>query len=200
MSLTSAARPGRRPSTDRAAIESVAFRLFEEHGFHQTTTDQIAEAVGVGRRTLFRYFSSKNDILWGQFDESLRHFRAQFAALPSGMPLADAVHRCVVKFNEFDEASLPQHRVRMTLILSTPALQAHSALRYRAWRDVISDYVGKRMNLPPEAIAPTLVGHVALALAVTSYEQWLADPDLHLTELLDDAMVELRAFAGSSTA
>src|SRR5215213_2120704 len=65
---------GRPPATTHAAIERTAFALFERQGFEATTLDDIAAALGVGRRTLFRYYPSKNDILWGRFDASLRHF------------------------------------------------------------------------------------------------------------------------------
>lgn len=156
--------------------------------------EQIADAVGVGRRTLFRYFPSKNDIPWGQFDQSLRHFREQFDEVPDDVPLAEAVHRCVIAFNDFDDSALPQHRIRMQLILTTPTLQAHSALRYESWRAVISEYVGRRLGLPADAPLPRLVGHVSLALAVASYERWLADPGLRLTDVLADSMSQLRVY------
>ena len=185
---------GRPSATDHAAIERAAFELFESQGFDATTMEQIADAVGVGRRTLFRYFPSKNDIPWGQFDESLRHFREQFDAVPDDVPLAEAVHRCVIAFNEFDEAAIAQHRIRMRLILTTPTLQAHSALRYEAWRAVISEYVARRLGLPADAAVPRLVGHVSLALAVASYERWLAHDHLDLTEVLVESMAELRAY------
>ena len=189
------AKPQGRPSaTDHAAIERAAFELFEAQGFDATTMEQIADAVGVGRRTLFRYFPSKNDIPWGQFDESLRHFREQFDAVPDDVPLADAVHRCVIAFNDFDEAAVAQHRIRMRLILTTPALQAHSALRYEAWRAVIAEYVARRVGQPVDAAVPRLVGHVSLALAVASYEQWLAHPELRLTDVLADSMAALTAY------
>lgn len=84
---------GRRPVTDHAAIERAAFALFEERGFEGTTMESIAEAMGVGRRTLFRYFSSKSDIPWGQFDDSLQNFRCQLDEQPLDMPLSQAVHR-----------------------------------------------------------------------------------------------------------
>src|SRR3546814_15016183 len=64
---------GRPEATSHAEIEQVAFRLFAEHGFDGTTLSAIAEGVGVGRRTLFRYYASKNDIPWGQFDRTLEH-------------------------------------------------------------------------------------------------------------------------------
>ncbi|MEW1986718.1 mycofactocin system transcriptional regulator [Pseudarthrobacter oxydans] len=186
--------PGRRAATDHASIERAAFDLFEEQGFDETTMEQIAESVGVGRRTLFRYFPSKNDIPWGQFDDSLRQFAEQLAEVPSEVPIADAVHRCVVAFNDFDGHSLPQHRIRMKLILGTPALQAHSALRYAAWRGVISDYVAQRLQVRSDALLPRLAGHVSLAMAVCSYEQWLQEPGSDLTSILTVEMRELRSY------
>lgn len=198
MSALRANPQGRPSATDHAAIERAAFSLFEDQGFDETTMEQIAEAVGVGRRTLFRYFPSKNDIPWGQFDESLRHFREQFEAVRGDVPLAEAVHRCVIAFNDFEEASMPQHRMRMHLILTTPALQAHSALRYESWRAVISEFVGRRLDLPADAAVPRLVGHVSLALAVASYERWLGQPELSLTDVLAESMTELRAYLTSS--
>ncbi|MFF2299316.1 mycofactocin system transcriptional regulator [Arthrobacter sp. NPDC058127] len=188
--------PGRRAVTDHGSIERAAFRLFEEQGFDDTTMEQIAEALGVGRRTLFRYFPSKNDIPWGQFDQSLRDFAAQLASVPLEVPVSEAVHRCVVAFNDFDEQSLPQHRIRMRLILDTPTLQAHSALRYASWRAVIEDYVAARLKMRPDALLPRLAGHVSLALAVSSYEQWLSEPGSDLTSILRTAMDELRSYLG----
>lgn len=189
---------GRPSATDHAVIERAAFELFETQGFDETTMAQIADAVGVGRRTLFRYFPSKNDIPWGQFDESLRHFRDQFTAMSDDVPLAEAVHRCVIAFNDFDPAAIPQHRIRMRLILSTPTLQAHSALRYGAWRRVIAEYVAGRTGSEPDDPAPRLIGHVSLALAVSSYETWLDDPATNLTDVLGDSMRNLAAYVGST--
>lgn len=187
---------GRRPATDRAAIERAAFTLFDERGFERTTMGEIADAVGVGRRTLFRYFPSKNDIPWGQFDENLRQFRSQLDTTPSEIPVHEAVHRCVVAFNDFDPADMLQHRLRMRLILDTPALQAHSTIRYAAWRQVIQGYVATRLGTRPDELLPRVAGHVSLALSISAYEQWLSQPDSRLTSILDDAMVDLRAYLG----
>lgn len=97
-------------------------------------------------------------------------------------------------FNDFDDEALLQHRIRMRLILDTPALQAHSTIRYAAWRGVISDFVANRLSLSVTALLPQLVGHVSLALALTAYEYWLEHPDRSLGELLDSAMGDLRDY------
>jgi mycofactocin system transcriptional regulator len=182
---------GRPEATTHAAIEQAAFQLFAERGFEGTTLDDIAEAVGVGRRTLFRYYASKNDIPWGQFDRTLDGFRQILDELPEDIPLHLAVHRAVVAFNDFPEDASPPHEQRMRLILETPALQAHSVLRYAQWRAVIAEYVARRLGTHPEGLVPSVVAQVSLALALTAYEQWLRDPRSSISQLLDEALAAL---------
>jgi mycofactocin system transcriptional regulator len=185
---------GRPVATTHADIEQAAFRLFADRGFDATTLDDIARDVGVSRRTLFRYFDSKNDIPWGQFDQTLEHFRALLDAMPAKLALSEAVFRGVVAFNEFPDDAMPPHRDRMRLILETPTLQAHSVLRYGQWRAVISEYVARRTGSDAEAVLPQTIGHVALALALTAYERWLAEPGSTVPDLLRESLAGLRDF------
>ena len=180
--------------TSHAAIEQAAFRLFAERGFDETTLDAIADAVGVSRRTLFRYYASKNDIPWGQFDQTLEHFRDLLRAEPGHLPVWEAVHNAVRHFNEFPEDARPTHVERMRLILHTPTLQSHSVLRYGDWRRVIEEFVAERLDLSPGDPLPNLVGHVSLALAHAAYDNWLADPLRPLPELVTEQMRLLRGF------
>jgi len=191
-----AVRIGRRPATDHDSVEAAALELFWRNGFEQTTIQDIADACGIGRRTVFRYFPSKDDIPWGSFDDNLEHLAAVLRASPGTMPLHEAVHRAVLDFNRLDAGAVDQHRVRMTLILRTPALQAHSALRYAGWRQVIAGFVADRHGLAPDDMLPQVAGHVALALALAAYERWLADDRLTLAEQLDEAMSGLRTYLG----
>lgn len=185
---------GRPPATSHEEIEEVAFSLFAESGFDDCTTDEIAEAVGIGRRTLFRYFPSKFDIPWGQFDESLDHLRRTLQSMPPELPTWQAVQRSVVLFNTFDSTVMGQHHSRMTLILQTPSLQAHSVLMYERWRSVISEFVAGRYGLRPTDLLPRTIGHVSLALAISAYEQWLREPGANLTDLLEQSLGSLRSY------
>lgn len=187
-------RPGRPTVTSRAELEQRALELFAERGFEATTVEDIAAAAGIGRRTFFRYFASKNDAVWGDFEQGLADLRARFAAADPQQPLLDALREAVLAFNHFDAAEVPWHRDRMALILRVPALQAHSTLRYAAWRRVVAEFAAQRLGEPADALLPQLVAHSCLGAAMTAYEQWLADPAAELPVLLDRA---LRALDGS---
>lgn len=189
---------GRPPVTSHAEIERAGFRLFARRGFDGTTLDAIAAEVGISRRTLLRYYDSKNDIPWGRFSETLDGFRATLAATSNEVPLHEAVHAAVLAFNRFDLDAHPSHRERMQLILTTPTLQAHSVLRYGEWRQVIAEYVAFRLGLRPDDLLPRTVGQVSLALTLSAYTHWLDHPELALHDLIDTAMAGLRSYLGSA--
>ncbi|MFE3000553.1 mycofactocin system transcriptional regulator [Nocardia sp. NPDC059246] len=184
---------GRRPSTSAAELEKAAFELFERRGFDATAVDDIAAAVGISRRTFFRYFESKNDVVWGSFSEQLQVMRERFAQCPVDQPIMEAIRDVVVDFNRFDRAQVPWHRKRMELILGVPALQAHSTLRYAEWRAVVAEFVGQRLGVPVHDLLPQTIGHATLGVAVAAYEHWLAVPDSDLSDVLDRGLRSLAA-------
>ena len=55
----------RRSRETHERIIDAALDLFLESGYGPTSIDQIAAAAGIGRRTFFRYFPSKEAILFG---------------------------------------------------------------------------------------------------------------------------------------
>jgi TetR/AcrR family transcriptional regulator, regulator of mycofactocin system len=189
---------GRPPATSHAEIERAAFRLFAQRGFDGTTLDAIAAELGISRRTLLRYYDSKNDIPWGRFAETLDGFRATLAAMPHDLPLHRAVQVAVLAFNRFDLDAHPSHRERMQLILTTPTLQAHSVLRYGEWRRVIAEYVAQRLGIGADDLLPRTVGQVSLALTLSAYTHWLDHPDRDLHDLLEEAMAALYGYLGSA--
>jgi TetR/AcrR family transcriptional regulator, regulator of mycofactocin system len=191
-------QPGRRRVTSQAELEQVAFELFAANGFEQTTVEDIAMAAGIGRRTFFRYFPSKNDVPWGMFDAELERMRARLKACPRDVQLMDAIRVALVDFNQVEPDQIPRHRRRMELILRVPALLAHSTLRFAAWRDVVAEFAAERTGQRPDSLAPQAIAHAVLGVAIAAYEQWLDDEAADLGVLLDCAMRELAAaFAGS---
>ena len=183
--------PGRRRATSHAELEQAAFTLFAAQGFDATTVDEIAAAAGIGRRTFFRYFPSKNDIPWGAFEHELERMRVRLKACPPEVPLMDAIRVALIDFNRVAPAQVPLHRRRMELILRVPTLLAHSTLRFTAWREVVAEFVAERTGRRPEELAPQAVAHAVLGVSVAAYEHWLDHPSADLSVLLDDAMRQL---------
>jgi len=183
--------PGRRRITSREELEQTAFTLFAAQGFEATTVDEIATAAGIGRRTFFRYFPSKNDIPWGAFEDELDRMRVRLKACPPEVPLMDAIRLALIDFNHVAPAQVPLHRRRMELILRVPTLLAHSTLRFTAWREVVAEFVADRTGRRPGELAPQAIAHAVLGVSVAAYEHWLDHPAADLGVLLDDAMRQL---------
>jgi mycofactocin system transcriptional regulator len=190
---TPALRIGRQRATSRAELSHLALQLFLERGFDATTADDIAAAAGIGRRTLFRYFRSKNDLPWGDFEANLDAMRVFLASLPADLSLIDALGAAVLDFNRLPSEEIPFHRERMRLLLTVPALVAHSTLRYAAWRRVVSDYAAERLGQDPDALEPQAIGWVLLGVSLSAYEQWLKDEQSDLRVLLRSALEILSA-------
>ncbi|MGH2874901.1 MAG: mycofactocin system transcriptional regulator [Solirubrobacteraceae bacterium] len=181
MSLQVASRPaparGRPPSTTRDQVARVALGLFVRRGFEETTLDEVADAAGIGRRTLFRYFSSKNDLVWGNFDWVLDRLRAGLAGADPSEPLMETLAGAVIASNHYEGKALEELRLRMTLITSVPALQAHSMVRYADWRHVVAEFVSERIGLEADNLVPLEVAHMALAASMTAFVRWVAHPE-----------------------
>jgi len=161
--------------------------MFAERGFEETTVDDVADALGVSRRTLFRYFASKNDMVWGDFDWVLGRLRACLDATAPDEPLHEALRRAVVESNRYESEQLPELRIRMRLVTGVPALQAHSTLRYAEWRAVIAEFVAGRLGCEPADLVPQTVAHAALGTSMAAFLVWVDDPSSDLTANLDEA-------------
>jgi TetR/AcrR family transcriptional regulator, regulator of mycofactocin system len=184
---------GRRPSTSRAELSHIGLQLFTERGFDETTVDDIAAAAGIGRRTFFRYFSSKNDLPWGDFDQRLDTMRAHLRSLPADLSVMEALRIAVVEFNRLPPEEIPHHRQRMRLLLTIPTLRAHSTLHYEAWRSVIAEYAAERLKVPSNDLAPRAIAWAMLGVGLSCYEQWLRHDDADLPALLEEAFRMLNA-------
>ncbi|OCG76355.1 mycofactocin system transcriptional regulator [Microbacterium sediminis] len=192
-----AARPGRAPVTSAAELGRVGLELILDRGFDAVTVDDIAAAAGIGRRTFFRYFSSKNDLPWGDFNALLTRMRAHLAEVPRSVPLAEALRDAVVEFNRFPDDEMPQHRKRMAVLLETPTLVAHSALRYEEWRRVVAEFAADRLGIAPTSLVANATGRACLAITLAAYEHWLRDEDAVLTDLIRGGFVELARVFGA---
>src|SRR5688572_8127443 len=76
----------RKREQTKVALQAAAIRLFNEKGYAATSVDDIAEAANVSRRTFFRYFGSKEGVLFSESDESGERIRAALLRQPTEKP------------------------------------------------------------------------------------------------------------------
>jgi mycofactocin system transcriptional regulator len=165
-------------------IERAALEVFAKRGFEETTVEDIAAAAGIGRRTFFRYFASKNDIPFGNFPAFLAELEEWLASVPNDRPMFDVIAEAVLRFNRVHSDGPLAHRERMTLIMKTPALRANAALRNADYLNALGRYAARRMGQPVGSFPAQLIGHVSHGVTVAAYEEWLRDESADLAELI----------------
>jgi AcrR family transcriptional regulator len=110
---------------DRAhkEIAEVAVRLFRQRGFDAVSVDEIATASGISRRTFFRYFGAKEDVLFHRHREYVEELRARLFA-PEGT--GDLAHLRLVLHEMFGRPRSEHDREVNRLMLTEPAVRARS--------------------------------------------------------------------------
>ena len=124
---------------------------------------------------------------WGDFDAHLDHMRDLLNELEPDVPIEEALRTALLAFNSFDEQETARHRQRMRVILETAALQAYSMTMYAGWRVVVAAFVAQRLGAKPEDLVPRTVAWTMLGVALSAYENWLADESVSLAQALGDA-------------
>src|SRR5271166_5347566 len=185
--MLSQPRVGRRRTTTPDHITDVAIELFTARGFAEVSVDDVAQAAGIARRTLFRYYASKNAILWGDFDAHLAHLQELLDSVNPKVALSEALRGALLAFNTFDECETVRHRQRMRVILETAELQAYSMTMYAGWREVMAGFVAQRLGVKTTDPLPQTVAWTMLGVALSAYEQWLSDESVTLPEALGNA-------------
>jgi mycofactocin system transcriptional regulator len=188
-----ARRRGRPRGTSARALELIALRLFTDQGFEQTTVDQIASAAGVSRRTFFRYFDTKSDVLWSAFDAEVQTIRGLLDRTPDDLPVMEGVRRAVLAANHYRAEDVPELRMRMSLLSSVPELYASAAIHYDAWERAVVDFVARRSGQPADSLYPLAVGRAVLAACRAGFDRWTGRADADLTMYLDAALRALAA-------
>lgn len=111
--------------------------------------------------------------------------RTRLALIPDDLPIAQALRQALVTFNEVPDGELGNHHRRLRLLLEVPALQAYSMLMYADWRQVIAGFCAARLGVDADEHLPQTIGWLCLGTALAAYEQWLADPDTDLIDLIE---------------
>jgi AcrR family transcriptional regulator len=183
----------RKKARTREALRDAAVELFSRQGFDHTTVEEIADACEVSPRTFFRYFPTKEDVLFADADDRRDALLSVLAAQPlERSPLAalHAAMRALALDYRDDRAALV---ARSEIVAVSPQLQAYKAEHQHGWEAAVVDELLRRARAVGSPATPAelrLLAAVATAAIRVSLDTWIADERRVGPEVLLDAAFE----------
>lgn len=173
----------------RDEMTEAALKLLAYQGFEKTTIDQIVTAAGVSRRTFFRYFKSKEDVIIEFLGDLGARLRDELAARPRGEAPKVALRQALSIFVDTYETYREKSLALAKLTLRTPALRARYLDRQDRWRTDLAAELARRAGVEPAAdLRHALTAAVALAAFDTALLRWVdRDGADDLSDLVDQA-------------
>ncbi len=176
----------------RAEVGAVALRLFLEQGFDKTTVDQIAAEAGLSRTSFFRYFGTKEDVVFGNLEELGQQLVVAFAARPEGEQPWESLRHTFDVIAEVN-GDEPERALNFARMLSeTPSLKARHWEKQLSWQNLLVPEVARRLRVGG-ADAEDLRAHALVASALAcldaAVDAWTASEGaVDFPLLLDTAM------------
>jgi AcrR family transcriptional regulator len=181
----------------REQLMEAAMQLFTKRGFEQTTIDDIANAVGMSRRTFFRYFQTKEDVViaW-RLDDDFEGMDEKFAEAlaaraPNEHPLA-ALKRFmidVVGRHEVQPRLIDITKKVEQLIARTPAIRARRRDQLGQFAQAVTVALAKQWGLDAERdLLPRLMANCATSIVQSAFDAWTASAGKEsIVKLMDQA-------------
>ena len=143
---------GSTTKTTKTAIHTAALPLFADRGFGAITMLDIAEAAGISRRSLYRYFGDKEEVFFEYHERESAILDDLLAAAPAG-GLADVLRA----FGAALTADAEMLAMRAQVVMSTPHLVGRALLRRTDWERRVAEWLAQGAG----AAEPTLEMKVA---------------------------------------
>ncbi|WP_046733389.1 TetR family transcriptional regulator [Streptomyces humi] len=197
MSSSSAAPPAKPPMRD--ALVAAAFRLFLERGYEQTTVDDIVALAGVGRRSFFRYFPSKEDVVFPDHEGCLADMTAFLAASDPGAEpvrrVCDAARLVLRMYAENPTFSVQRYR----LTRQVPGLRAYELSVVWRYERALAAYLrGRYAGRPDGTLRADVVAAAVVAAHNNALRSWLrSDGQGDAGEAVDHALGYVQAAFGT---
>lgn len=174
---------------------SAAIELFDEQGYEATTVAEIAGRAGLTKRTFFRYFSDKREVLFSGSHELQRLWLEGVAAAP-----ADATPLAVVVagLDPVAEMFTERHdfaRIRAGIIEANPELQERELIKLQTLAGAIKAALVER---GVSANAAILAAQAGVTVFHVAFAHWVEQDDpTAFRRLMDESLEELRSVTAS---
>jgi len=161
-------------------ISEVAASLFVERGYEATTMDDVAAAVGMSKRSVFRYFPAKEDLALGKFDALAAAMLDVLRTRPLDEPIWAALRAMlevlVPHIDSGDNKSVSTSMQR--LIFQTPDLLAGYLERQDRVQEAVVAAIRERADVAGRPFAaddpsPRVLAATAFACLIAAQRTWL---------------------------
>jgi AcrR family transcriptional regulator len=181
----------RKTELQRREISSIAFELFLARGFDEVTFDDIAAAAKISRRTLFRYFETKEDLLVSQLEAFGRVLADAVMLRPSAEDPLTALRnglRAAATTLESEPASL---RKLLRFIAKSGKLRSRMNDKHEKWRSALSVELAKRLSGRRKRETAEAIAASGVALLDVALKRWIASDRRSLATVLEEAFRDL---------
>ena len=171
-------------------LMAAAITLFQEQGYDDTTVAEIAERAGLTKRTFFRHFADKREVLFsGTHELERRWVDAVAAAEPDASPMA-AVTEGFDGVAEMFEERHAFARLRAQIVGSNPELQERELIKLQTLAGSIAEALRARGVSQNAAILAAQAGVTVFHVA---FARWVSQDDpAGFRRLMDESLEELR--------
>lgn len=156
----------------RAELAEVAIGLFARQGFEETTVEEIARAAGLTKRSFFRYFPAKEDVVFDGIDLTGEKVVADLGARPAEEDPWTSLQHVLRRWQEEIHAS-ERTLATLRLVETTPALGGRLQQRRTEWRQRVSDALRDRPGAGLDAFTADLLTNAATAVLDAVSSAWL---------------------------
>ncbi|MFE4173387.1 TetR/AcrR family transcriptional regulator [Streptomyces sp. NPDC056909] len=170
---------GRPPMTERRKailrleIAREAVKLFLGQGVAATSGEQIADAVGISARTLWRYFPTKESCVQPLLAEGIDTFTEKLRSWPAGVPLLD--HLRTEYANAADTTTAADTASRINLVRmcrEEPGLRSVWLQTHHQAEPVFAQVLAEHLDLPADALEVRIhAGVLNAALRIAAEDQ-----------------------------
>jgi AcrR family transcriptional regulator len=158
------------------ALREAALKLFAAQGYDTTKTEEIAEKAGVSARTFFRYFPTKESVLFLGERAWVQSFALLYRGQPDSLSDVDARSATLIALASGLARSRQALRLYERALASSPTLRGQEQDHQREDVEKVAEAITGRRGLPRADEACTLLAAVGVLTYRRALNAWLAGP------------------------